>query len=126
VNTRTVPARIIRVVDGDTLDVELDLGWHITYRAKIRLARINAPELNTADGRAALTYVVNALTYLSDALTHSVEWRPITVVSHSLDKYGRVLGDVKWTDRDGTAYDLADALVTSGHAVPVRTTDHEE
>lgn len=122
----TVPARILRILDGDTLEADLDLGWRITYRAKVRLARVNAPELNTAEGRAARDWAVHLLTVLADTLTHSVEWRAITVVSHSLDKYGRVLGDVRWVDSAGTTHDLAADLLLAGHATPARSVDHEE
>jgi micrococcal nuclease len=124
--TWTVPARIIRILDGDTIEVDLDLGWRITYRAKVRLARVNAPELSTDVGRAARDWAVRQLTALADTLTHSVEWRPITVVSHSLDKYGRVLGDVRWVDSTGTTHDLAADLLQAGHAVPARNLEHED
>lgn len=122
----TVPATIVRVVDGDTLDVVLDLGWKISYRAKVRLARCNAPELErpgimpVPPGRAAFVFASNLLW---DSYGHDSEsgdlgaYYPITVVSHSLDKYGRVLGSVKWTDRAGKTHDLADELLAAGHAV---------
>jgi micrococcal nuclease len=40
-------ARLINVVDGDTLDLEIDLGFGIRYTTRVRLARINTPELNS-------------------------------------------------------------------------------
>jgi endonuclease YncB( thermonuclease family) len=126
----TVPATVQRVVDGDTLEVLLDLGWHLTLTTKVRLARCNAPEMDhghsdgpVGPGRAAYVFTSNSLW---NELGSSVEdggsagaFYPVTVVSHSLDKYGRVLGEVKWTDRAGVAHNLSDDLLASGHAVPM-------
>lgn len=102
--TWTVPATVVRVVDADTLECDLDLGWRITYRAKVRLAGVNAPEMSTPEGKAARAWVAEVLI------------AQVTVVSHSLDKYGRVLGEVRVGD-----WDLATALLEAGHAVPYVT-----
>lgn len=118
----TVPAKVIRVVDGDTLDVDLDLGWHITYRAKVRLAGLNCPELHTPEGVAAAEWVTGQLTAPHpDRMV--ITWRPVVVKSHSLDKYGRVLGTVYWADPTpgGTPplalmHNLNDDLLATGHA----------
>lgn len=105
--TWTVPARVLRVIDGDTLECDLDLGWHITYRAKVRVAGVNCPELPTEAGVAARGFTIHYLGYRAGALPP-----PVMVVSHSLDKYGRVLGEV--TTVDGP---LSKALIDAGHAV---------
>jgi micrococcal nuclease len=111
--TWTVPATVLRVVDGDTLEVLLDLGWHISYKSKLRLAGVNAPEMSTNEGVLAKAFSTASLT------TDAGGWRPITVVSHSLDKYGRVLGSAHWTDSKGMLHDLSSELLTAGHAVPM-------
>jgi micrococcal nuclease len=111
--TWTVPATVLRVVDGDTLEVLLDLGWHITFKSKLRLAGVNAPEMKTSSGAAARDFTVQRLLPVDPA----ADPRPITVVSHSLDKYGRILGSVHWTDDDGTLHDLSTDLLAAGHAV---------
>ncbi len=41
-------AKVVRWVDGDTLLVEVDLGFYVLTIQKIRLARINAPEMRSA------------------------------------------------------------------------------
>ena len=41
----TYAARLVRVVDGDTVDLDIDLGFHITVRERFRLAGIDTPEL---------------------------------------------------------------------------------
>lgn len=112
----TVPATVLRVVDADTLDVSLDLGWHITLHAKVRLAGVNAPELATAAGKAARDWVVSQLLRLPNG--DIAEYRPVTVVSHSLDKYGRVLGDV-FVGPAVTGTSLSGLLLAAGHAVPM-------
>ena len=42
-------AKLVRVVDGDTIDCEIDLGFDITVRQRVRFAGINAPESRTRD-----------------------------------------------------------------------------
>jgi endonuclease YncB( thermonuclease family) len=83
-------ATITRVIDGDTVVADIDLGFHATMRGvHVRLARINAPELWTGEpgeaARAALQKFIGASP--SGPVSAVIE-------SHSLDKYGRVLGEV--------------------------------
>lgn len=102
--TWTVPGRVTRVIDGDTLVCSLDLGWGVwKLDTRVRLAGINCPEMNTEEGRRAFEFT------LSLALMGEV-----TVVSKSLDKYGRVLGEVWLPDRRK----LNDLLLEAGHATP--------
>jgi endonuclease YncB( thermonuclease family) len=101
----TVRATVTKIHDGDTLTADLDLGWKITLAGQpVRLARCNAPELATVDGRQALAYL-QTLVRVGDL---------VTVVSTRLDKYGRVLGEVTTE----TGIDLADAMIAAGHAKP--------
>jgi hypothetical protein len=126
--TWTVPATVLRVVDGDTLEVLLDLGWHITLKSKLRLAGVNCPELEKplvtppGPGRLAQMFTDNSLFDIygiSPDGDSPGAYFPITVVSHSLDKYGRVLGSVHWTDRKKVLHDLSTDLLAAGHAVPM-------
>lgn len=82
--TWTVPATVLRVVDGDTLQVELDLGWHLSLKVMIRLSGVDTPEMRTLLGRQAKAYVEALLPVGSK----------ITVISNELDKYGRTLATV--------------------------------
>lgn len=101
------PAHTGRVVDGDTLDLDVDLGFSITLHQRVRLYGINAPELPTAAGRAAQAY-------LADLCPPGT---PCTLLSHGWDKYGgRCDGEVL-VERGS----LAERLVAAGHAVPYRT-----
>lgn len=102
----TVPARLVRVVDADTLVLDLDLGWHVWRKdERCRLAGINAPELNTPEGVIARDWVVALLP----------GFPMVAFTSHSLDKYGRPLGTVHLPD--GRV--LNDLILAAGHAVPM-------
>jgi micrococcal nuclease len=99
----TVPATVVRVIDADTLELDLDLGWGITMRKPCRLLGINAPEVSTKAGRAAKAWV-------SD---HYLPGSEGTFISRKLDKYGRPLGDFSMLGSS----DLGEILVELGHAV---------
>lgn len=101
---RAVPATVLRVTDADTLVALLDLGWHITLQAKVRVAGIDSPELTTPEGKAARDFSARLL----PPGTH------VTVISRSLDKYGRVLGAIALPD----GRDYGQTLIGAGHARP--------
>jgi micrococcal nuclease len=114
--TWTVPATVTRVIDGDTLVCDLDLGWGIwVHERRVRLAGVNCPEMDTPEGLAAKGFVEELV---------REHGRRITVISHSLDKYGRVLGEVylgDFTKLTGSAKGLSGLLLAAGHAVPMRS-----
>ncbi len=100
-----VPGTVLEVVDGDTLRMQLDLGWHITYTTRVRIAHINAPELSTPEG-------IRARAYAQTLLEPGVE---CTLISTGLDKYGRPLGIVILPGMEGK--DFGQAMLDAGHAV---------
>ena len=106
-------ATVDRVIDGDTIDVTLDLGFDISYRGRIRFQGINAPESRTRDavekqaGLAAKRYVEDWI--------NGHEQR--VIIQTSLDdrgKFGRILGRI--LNDEGEC--LNDELVSLGHATP--------
>jgi endonuclease YncB( thermonuclease family) len=106
-------ANVDRVVDGDTIDVTLDLGFDIQMKARIRFHGINAPESRTRDavekeaGLASKRYVED----WTNAQENSV------IIQTSLDekgKYGRILGRILSGEGDC----LNDEMVSLGHATP--------
>lgn len=114
--TWTVPADVVRVIDGDTLVCNLDLGWGLwRMGAHVRLARCNAPELKAPGGTEARYYVERVL---ADSVAHSDALPRVTIISHSVDKYGRTLADVI-VPNSTTGFNLNDLLLSSGHAVPM-------
>lgn len=98
-------ARLLHVVDADTVDLEVDLGFSIWMKMRIRLYGINAPELYTPEGQ----------TSREQLLERVPEGSPLKLVSikDSKDKYGRYLGVL--FDPEGT--NLNDWLVEAELAV---------
>ena len=96
-NTYSYKAHILRVVDGDTIDVLLDLGFNIKLKERIRLSGIDAPETRTRDlvekqkGLAAKEWLEN---HTSDWGTPSDDLEIVIVTEefNPTGKFGRVLG----------------------------------
>lgn len=104
----TYRAMLDRVVDGDTVDVIIDLGFTIATRQRVRLQGLNAPERHTAAGREAAAFVRDW------AAAHDTQF---TIQSHRPgggDKYGRYLATIVAEGGDC----LNEALITSGLAQP--------
>lgn len=96
-------AVITQVVDGDTLEALVDLGFGLTTRQKFRLNGIDAPEMNTPEGVAAKQFVYDKIT------KHGPQ---VIIRVAGLDKYNRYLADV-WV---GEAY-LNKEILDSGMAL---------
>ncbi len=84
---------VTRVVDGDTIDVVLDLGFSILHKCRVRLYGIDTPESRTRDkdekARGKL-----AAKYLGDAIHNGTKVVLRSKLKDSKGKYGRVLGEV--------------------------------
>lgn len=105
-------ARITRVIDGDTVEAEIDLGFHVTLSVTLRLDGINAPETRGAErprGLAATRY----LEALLDDLAGDTRLLTVRTRKDSTEKYGRYLAELIAGD-----VNLNQALVAAGHAVP--------
>ena len=82
-----------RVVDGDTIDVVLDLGFDILYKSRVRLYGIDTPESRTRNlDEKARGKMAGA--FLKDAIEEGTKVVIQTEVKDSRGKYGRVLGNV--------------------------------
>ena len=88
-------AIVNRVVDGDTINLKIDLGFRLSYTANCRLAGINAPEMNTEDGKVSKV----ALMQMLDS--------EFTIESTGLDKYGRPVVKIG---------NINDKMVSDGYA----------
>lgn len=82
----TYEARVIRVVDGDTIDLDIDLGFHTRVIKRIRLSFINAPERHTDLGKRSKDFLLKNIPEGSKVI--------IKTQLDSTDKYGRVLGEI--------------------------------
>ena len=106
----------LKVVDGDTIDAEIDLGFDIKVKKRVRFMGINVPESRTKDleekakGLAAKDRV--------KALLDGCE--NITLKSHGVGKFGRCLGEIMLDMVDGqeklTLVSLNELLINEGHA----------
>tara|TARA_B100000497_G_C7674281_1_gene407187 strand:+ start:1528 stop:2013 length:486 start_codon:yes stop_codon:yes gene_type:complete len=113
-------ARLVKVVDGDTVDVDIDLGFGIWMKdERVRIMGIDTPESRTRDkveklfGKAASARVKELLEediILKTQIARNGE--------DMKGKYGRILGDfVVERFEDGKQEMLTDILVAEGHAV---------
>lgn len=98
-------ARLVKVIDGDTVDLDVDLGFGIWMHQRIRLAGVNCPEHGTIRGDNATAYTTQWLAQNGPELT-------LRTVLDRREKYGRYLGAIV----AGTRILNAD-LITDGHAV---------
>lgn len=107
-------ATVVRWVDGDTVELDVDLGFKITLREKLRLAGINCPEVNSPDpsererARKALEL---SSSLFPPGMALSVQSR-----KGGVDKYGRWLATIYLPD--GTT--LTDRLLSAGLGVVAR------
>ena len=80
--------RITRVIDGDTIDADIDLGFGVTVSHRIRLKDIDAAETRTKDLEEK-SEGIKARLWLEKELSREGEW---IIETHKEDKYGRILG----------------------------------
>jgi micrococcal nuclease len=115
---------VLRVVDGDTLDVDIDLGFSMSLMGqRLRLLRVNTPErkgkTKTA-GDAAWRYAKEWLRSHTDIMIRSRKREP----GHGeKDSFGRYLVEVFGDNESGKQECLNDDLLDSGNAVPFREDD---
>lgn len=109
----TYKARVTKVVDGDTVDVIIDLGFDIHFSCRIRLYGINTPESRTKD-LAEKTRGLASKAYVQDWVDGSSEVY-LKTLKDATGKYGRVLG-ILYADAD-MKVSLNDQLIDAGHAV---------
>ena len=83
-------ARIINVIDGDTLLVEIDLGFAVLKKQRVRLNNINAEDIKTKEGKKAFKYLRDLVARLEI----------IVVKTKKIDIYGRYLADIFYLPYD--------------------------
>ena len=109
----TYDCEITRVVDGDTCDVTIDLGFKIMHKARVRLHGINAPESRTRDKEEKYRGLQSKARF-----KELIRERDIRLISHDKGKYGRVLGEILIKSTHNDKWDSVNKiLVHEGHAV---------
>lgn len=99
-------ATVLTVVDGDTVNLSVDLGFGISITIKTRLLGIDAPEMNTEAGRLAKAH-------LSDLLPVGRHLWAVTTKDRQ-EKYGRYL--VTLWPWDGDEQSINQRMIDDGHA----------
>lgn len=104
--------KVENVVDGDTIDVLIDLGFDILFASRVRLAGIDTPESRTKD-IAEKALGLEAKEYLKKHLKDAKSVIIKTEKMDSSEKYGRILG---WVYVDGNTISLNDMMIEDGYA----------
>jgi micrococcal nuclease len=100
------------VVDGDTIDVIIDLGFDILFSSRVRLAGIDTPESRTTD-KAEKILGLESKEYLKKQLKDAKSVVIKTEKMNSSEKYGRILG---WIYVNGDTVSLNDIMINDGYA----------
>lgn len=104
--------KLITVVDGDTIDVDIDLGFDISFYSRVRLAGIDTPESRTKD-KEEKALGLEVKEKLKKILGEAKSIVIRTEKPDSTEKYGRILG---WLFIDGTETSVNASLIASGYA----------
>ena len=103
-------AKLIRVIDGDTIDALIDLGFNVWVKKRIRLYGIDTPETRTRDleekkaGKAAEARLIELMWECGNEFV---------LVSHGIGKYGRCLGELFIENSQESVNQM---LINEGHA----------
>ena len=106
---RQLPAKVSRIVDGDTIDLVIDCGFDIHTRQRMRLARIDAPEVRGEERPEGL----KSKAFLEDFL-HGIDQVLVTTLKDK-GKFGRYIAEIV-VIKDGEMINLSDKLLEEGLA----------
>ena len=108
--------KLERVVDGDTIDALIDVGFDIWIKKRIRYSGIDTWESRTrdlAEKAKGLEAKARNKALLMEISSKSGYFR---LKSHGVGKYGRVLGEIFIEDNEGKQYNINKTLISEGHA----------
>jgi micrococcal nuclease len=100
------------VVDGDTIDVIIDLGFDILFSSRVRLAGIDTPESRTTN-KVEKALGLESKEYLKKHLKDAKSVVIKTEKMNSTEKFGRILG---WIYVNGDTESLNDKMINDGYA----------
>lgn len=110
-------AAVVKVVDGDTFDADVDVGFYVTMRLRLRLVGVDTAELNSKDPTER-ELANKAKLFVEQALM--ADPKPAIIIKTSkADSFGRWLAAVTYTVQDSTK-NLAEELLANGYAVPYK------
>ena len=108
--------KLERVVDGDTIDALIDVGFDIWIKKRIRYSGIDTWESRTRDLKEkakGLEAKARNKELLMEVSSKSGYFR---LKSFGVGKYGRVLGEIYIEDKEGKQYNINKTLIEEGHA----------
>ena len=108
--------KLLRVVDGDTIDALIDVGFDIWLKKRVRYSAIDTWESRTRNlEEKKLGLAAKAR---NKELLEKVSSKPnyFRIKSHGLGKYGRLLGEIYIQDKDGNDICINKQLIEEGHA----------
>ena len=108
--------KIVKVLDGDTIDVLIDLGFDLYKKERVRIAGVDTPEKRTRDLEEK-ELGIHATNWMKDKLTETIkgdeELTIRTELKGGVGKYGRLLGWLYIGDADVS---LNEQMITEGYA----------
>ena len=104
--------KVTNVVDGDTIDVEIDLGFDISFSSRVRLAGIDTPESRTTN-KAEKVLGLEAKEYVKSKIKDAKDVVIKTEKMDSSENYGRILG---WLFLDGSKVSVNEQMIADGYA----------
>ena len=109
----TYNAKLIRVINGDTLDLEIDLGFDLNIKQRLKLYGVDTPDSRSSD-LVVKKKGLDAKQRLIDLLPKQFE---VTTILNKRGKYGRILGTIKIRDEKNNEININELLVDEGHAI---------
>ena len=109
-------AKLVKVVDGDTIDALIDVGFDIWVKKRIRYKGIDTWESRTRDldeKKKGLAAKARNKELLESVSSKSGYFR---IKSYGTGKYGRVLADIFVQDKEGNSINVNQQLIKEGHA----------
>ena len=105
--------QVLKVVDGDTIDASIDLGFDISLEKRIRLAGIDTPESRTTNVKEK-SMGLESKEWLKKTLEGAKDILIKTELPDSTEKYGRIIGHLFI---NGQETSLNNQMITSGYAL---------
>jgi micrococcal nuclease len=104
--------QITKVIDGDTIDADIDLGFDISLTKRIRLAGVDTPESRTSDANEK-KYGLESKEWLKHKVENAGHILIKTELPDSTEKYGRIIGHLFVNDQETS---LNDQMIVEGYA----------
>ena len=97
---------VTRVVDGDTYDIEVDLGFSVRRKVRFRLYGINTEEITGPNKEKGLL--------IKNRVAELIENKIVVIQSITYDKYGRSVARIWYNQLDNQLIDLSETLIKEG------------